>query len=125
MRIGRMDVNPSCSQSAGIAYRVAQLLACGFGILWPRNCAQAEGLCHSPRHCRVDHTNLTSDRIPVMQPPVFARSTSVRGAFLTSTSLAFLIIAFSWALHTTARASQIQKADSAEKKTETKLDTST
>src|SRR6202047_3480356 len=65
-----------------------------------------------------------SDRMPVMRPPDFARFIRLLGTLLAWASLPVLI-AFSWAPHTTVRASQAQKPSSAQAKTETKLDTST
>src|ERR1700687_5718622 len=61
-----------------------------------------------------------SDRMPVMRPPNFARSIRLLGTLLAWASLTVLIT-FSWAVHTTVRASHAQKPISAKVTTETKL----
>jgi hypothetical protein len=62
--------------------------------------------------------------MPVMRTPSFSRFIRLRRAILAWAGLSVLI-AFSLAVHTTVRASQVQKPISAQAKTETKLDTST
>ena len=62
--------------------------------------------------------------MPVMRTPDVVRTIHLRGALLTWASLPVLI-ALSWTVQTTLRATQTPKPGAAQAKTEKKLDTST